>query len=201
MCLYQTFLGTSTIKRRIANGTTTFYKVFRTNNKGEILNAFQAGAAQIDESGYLRSNRSTTVLTEGEIRKRQINHGIHCWASPTIGLIYSNSFIVPCQIDPADFVAADDVGHCVFTKIKVDLAQVRQEIEKTKKLAFFEEDCEDEDDSCDYCGGLYCDGECQDEEDDDYDDWEDEEEEEEDWDDDDDDDDDEEDWDDDDDEC
>lgn len=178
MCLNYSQKGTDKVRAALEAGSVTFYKYYRTNftEPRTLLAPLQNVGVTIEDDGTIRSNRTSAPMTPQEINSASVELGIHVTASPPPAYhLDSECFTVPVTVDPADFVAAEvDGNHCVFTKIKVDRAQVERLLAEASELEDEdddedEDDEDDDDDACPDCGDPDCCGECMDEDDDDLD--------------------------------
>lgn len=125
MCLSLNAAKTKEIRekfRKSGKSVITVYKKFKINypayggNEITLRTPFMYATVKVDKKGYFNSNRNTTKLTQHELRRGEIAHGIHVYLNKN-----ENTELVPVKVHVKDFIATDSRGHhAVFTRIKLD---------------------------------------------------------------------------------
>jgi hypothetical protein len=166
MCLKLSITESERMREEIRGGRTTFYKVYgvQIGNSGrEAFAPCQGNVVTPDTDGFVVSNRGSANLSSAERIGLDINHGIHCYCTEETAEAFTSmdEFHIPVVVSVDDFVGTNaNATEAVFTRIKIDVAKLKELLSSTDL------ECQDDDD--DY---------------DDDDDWDDEDEYDDDWDD------------------
>lgn len=157
------------LRASLAEGNLVFFKYYRVvfDTPRRLQAPIQNKRVKVEEDGTIRSDRESAELTQAEQDSAGVHQGIHVTAKePPAYTLASNIILLRVTVDPTDFVACEvDGNHCVFTKVKVDPADLAQRMAAAQELEGDDDD--DDDDGCDFCGDPDCDGECMDDDDDD----------------------------------
>src|ERR1035437_2725042 len=132
MCLTINKDITKEIRSNIKDGTVKFYKKYRVNNGGKVVFLYRSitgpipGAGPVfSKEGVTKSNRKTNKVQWREAKRGDINVGIHTFSyAPAV--MY-DEFSVSVTIDMNDYVSSGNSDDAVFTKIKVDLDELRDQ--------------------------------------------------------------------------